>query len=113
MTVDELFRELEEDGYHNPQIKDNGRLAALYHFTFTAAIIADIDKTGYKSRWCYRTMREAKQAFDVWDGEDAPIGWHRELIQGKPIRIFSKGRILTENQHHEFENEKGEVVIDY
>ena len=75
--------ELEDLGYTDIKVFENGRQAAIAPLMFTHAIICDIDKDGYNERWCYHSKRAAFQALDAWDGKNEPEGWHRHPKSGR------------------------------
>lgn len=75
--------ELEDLGYTDVKVFENGRQAAIAPFMFTSAIICDIDNCGYGDRWCYHTKRDAFKALDTWNGKGEPEGWHRHPKTGR------------------------------
>lgn len=64
---------------------DNGRTAGVHPFLFTWAIVSDFDRAGYGDRWCYHTLQDALAAFQDWDGEGEPQGWHRHPDTGRRV----------------------------
>jgi len=62
----------------------------LYHWT----VHVGIDCVGYRERYCYDSPRVAIAAFDLWDGEGDPIGWHRHPTTGR--RINENGEMYVE-----------------
>lgn len=62
-----------------------GRYAAIIPFLFTTAIIRGMldNPIGYDDRWCYETKEAAEKAFEAWDGNGEPDGWHRHPSTGR------------------------------
>lgn len=75
-----------ENGYKHAKMLNDGRVAVIYKFLFTAAILvmtpAGIEH-GYEDRWCYHSESDALAALNDWDGEGEPKGWHRHPGTGR------------------------------
>ena len=69
--LSQIFAEL---GYHNLKVLKNKELAGVMKFIFTYAIVIGIDFTGYRTRYCYHTRKEAEEALKAWDGTGDPPG---------------------------------------
>jgi len=41
------------------------------------------NEMGYEDRWCYHTKEAATAAFEAWNGEGEPDGWHRHPGTGR------------------------------
>jgi hypothetical protein len=74
-----------ENGYLDLCIKDEDRICAIMPLMFTCAIIADLDAYTIGDRWCYKNYKDAKAAFDAWDGKGEPTGWHRHPKTGRRL----------------------------
>lgn len=63
----------------------SGTYVAIIPFLYTCAIIVgDIeDESGYRDRWCYHDFPSALEAFERWDGDGEPPGWHRHPSSGR------------------------------
>lgn len=72
--MENLIDLLEIQGYSWLASKPEKGLCGIYSFIFTTAIVAGIDETGYKERWCYPCMADAKEALQQWDGVGDPPG---------------------------------------
>lgn len=77
--------EVDEYGYLIRKKAPNGREIGVMPFLWTWAIIADITETGYEERWCYHELGDALYAFETWDGEGEPTGWHRHPTSGRRV----------------------------
>lgn len=74
-----------ENGYSNPKVLPNRRIAVVCRFLTTDAILlltADHAEMGYEDRWCYVHDR-AVEALQAWNGEGEPEGWHRHPRTGR------------------------------
>lgn len=85
--IDELafMQRLKGENYIDPRPIGNGRWAALFEFMFTWAIIVGRigDGDGYDDRWCYHSKAAVIAAFEAWDGQGEPEGWHRHPLSGR------------------------------
>jgi hypothetical protein len=63
----------------------DGWFMAVVPFMFTAGLIVGrMDNGGnYENRWCYENLEAAYAAFDAWDGQGEPMGWHRHPMTGR------------------------------
>ena len=74
MIPKHMQRILLEEGYTTPrQIQTHG-LCAIHKFIFTTAIVCWIHETGYRYRYCYDTLLEARSALLEWGGKGDPPG---------------------------------------
>jgi hypothetical protein len=75
------------NGYRRvkPLAHRRGHYAAIMPLvTHDALIVAEIgDSTGYYDRWCFSPRAKADVAFDEWEGEGEPKGWHRHPMSGR------------------------------
>lgn len=89
---DEALLKLGEGLYSEIRHFAGGRRAWLCRFVFTAAILEALeDDCGYRNRWCYSTMADARRALHEWDGTAEPEGWHRHIPSGRR-RSLATGR---------------------
>lgn len=72
----ELAARFEPEGYTNLDVV-NDEIVGLRRFIFTSAIVVGIDAVGYRTRYCYGTMFEAKRALQDWkaSGDEEPSGY--------------------------------------
>ncbi|MEY8194740.1 MAG: hypothetical protein RPR28_07795 [Cycloclasticus sp.] len=74
MTLDELE---EYFGFFGVHVRGD-RLVGFNRYMYSVAIVVDVDyarnksQAGYKYRYCYKTLREALEAMDDWDGVGEP-----------------------------------------
>ncbi len=82
--LDELAK---QNGYlfPKPLIYRPGYYACIVPFIFTHGIVCGRigDENFYDDRWCFHTLRAAKEALDAWDGLGEPDGWHRHPDSGR------------------------------
>jgi hypothetical protein len=71
------------DQYFQIEVKGEAGICCLHPFMYTWAILADLNNTGYEDRWCYADYEKAKAAYDAWDGNGEPGGWHRHPGSGR------------------------------
>lgn len=93
MAIGDLRMKIDENGYVLRKKAPNGREIGVMPFLWTWAIIADITETGYEERWCYHEASDALHAFEAWDGEGEPEGWHRHPNSGR--RVDDDGNIYV------------------
>jgi len=87
-------------GYSFPRLLPTGEWAALRSFFYTCGLCVGLDKTGYRTRFCYETATDAFGALVTWDGEGDPPGrWLKE-----------KGRHERHNPRYFF---RIPVVVEY
>lgn len=81
----QIFQFLLEQGYSNPKILNNGRIACVAKFIFTHAIIVvQPESIDYiDDRWCYDTEEKAIQALNEWSGSGEPNYWKRHPFTGR------------------------------
>lgn len=91
------FEFLLRNGYQEPKLFADGRLACIQPFIFTAGIITLDPRTyeqEYDERYCYHSIAEAKTALAAWKGTGEPNGWHRHLpsnrrrMDGDPAKEY-------------------------
>ena len=91
-----LKTKLESDGYFDIKEIPNRGIVALLRFVFTVGLVYGIDENGYVGRYCYPSLRDAKEGLNNWDGSNDPSGnW-----------IKHKGHIEYSNKNLN-NNEKG------
>ncbi len=63
----------------------DGERAWLARMIYTTAILYGVAPGGYRDRWCYETMADARRALAEWDGAPGtePDGWHRHPATGR------------------------------
>lgn len=59
------------------------KLCAITRMAYTWALIVDLDAVGYKHRYCYESLWDARRAMDKWSGVGEPYGWHRDPTTGR------------------------------
>ncbi len=72
----ELAARFEPEGYTNIDVI-HGEIVGLRRFIFTSAIVVGMDAIGYRTRYCYPTMFDAKRALADWreSGDPEPAGF--------------------------------------
>lgn len=66
-------------GYDCVRMLQSGEMAGTHQMITTGALIVGLDESGYRTRFCYRTLREAEDALIAWDGYgDPPGNWIKE-----------------------------------
>lgn len=71
------------EAYTHMVNKPNRGVCGLSRFLFTVGLVYGIDDIGYKGRYCYHTMAEAKAALLEWDGSGHPPGnWVKHKGRG-------------------------------
>jgi len=89
MTDDkeELLKWLAANGYSNIR-EINGELVGVTQMMFTGSIVIGMDRVGYRTRYCYPTIEDARKALETWTGEGDPPGpW----IKQKPEERHGPG----------------------
>lgn len=70
---------LNENGYTHIKAMPDGTMCALQRQLFTTALMVGLDRVGYKRRYCYERMADAREALVQWDGAGDPPGpWVKE-----------------------------------
>jgi hypothetical protein len=92
MSDDELLEVLKNEGYRDVRRLPNGELAGLLRFLWTTGLCVGLDRSGYRTRFCYEGWNDALQALDAWDGEGFPPGW---WIKEKPENISNPARDMA------------------
>lgn len=84
------------DGYPVFWMRPDGNLCGLHKLLFHWTVHVDLDWSGYKHRYCYRTDAAAIAAMDEWSGAlgTEPDGWHKHPDTGR----------LQHDTHCEFEH---------
>lgn len=62
---------------HTRDMGDEWGIVGIMPFIYTVAIVAEIHEYGYVHRWCYHSYEAAQEAYNNWNGEGEPEGWHR------------------------------------
>jgi len=75
MSEATMLNQLHAEGYRNIRLLPTGEWAATLQMIFTTGLFVGLDETGYRTRFCYETEHEAKQALEQWDGNGFPPGW--------------------------------------
>ena len=79
VTMPDLMKMLEREGYKNIKVLDTKEVAATMPFIFTHAIVVGLGHGGYRTRFCYERETDAVKALAEWDGEGWPPGyWIKE-----------------------------------
>jgi hypothetical protein len=80
MNDEELKRWFtEEHGYLCVHKLPTGEWAGLAPFIFTTGLCVGLDRSGYRTRFCYKNTRDALAAIVTWDGTGDPPGpWIKE-----------------------------------
>lgn len=84
ITDDELMK-IGEGTYSGIKHFPDGNRAWVARMIFTVAILYGVEPYGYRNRWCYHTMADARRALEEWDGAPGtePQGWHRHPDTGR------------------------------
>lgn len=69
-----LEQELAELGYTGLRRVPAGQLCGLLPFVFTAALVVEVEVSGYGRRYCYEHQADANAALQAWDGQGHPGG---------------------------------------
>ena len=70
----ELRKFLKNEGYFQITEVPEVGVCALYRFLFTVGLVVSINEIGYRGRYCYENLSDAKEALDIWDGQGDPPG---------------------------------------
>lgn len=62
---------------------DDGRLCGLHRLLMHWTVVIDMNENGYQDRYCFETAELAIEAFDLWNGKEDPINWHRHPLSGR------------------------------
>lgn len=84
-ALTEFFTFLTDQGYLTPEVLPEGRYKAILPLMYTHAIVVGRlgDETGYDDRWCFKSLAEARGAFEAWGGTGEPEGWVRHPTSGR------------------------------
>lgn len=74
MEKNQLIKYLEKEGYVELREIEGVGICGLYRFVFTTGLVIGIDTVGYKGRYCYPTIVDARDALVHWDGKGDPTG---------------------------------------
>ena len=81
-TIEDLPPDVVSEYTDIRQLPD-GRCIGVHRLLFHWTMHIDIDSWGYADRYCFSTYELAKTAFDEWNGEGDPRGWHRHPTSGR------------------------------
>ena len=95
MSLDDIPAVIREF-YTDMRALPDGRIIGVHRLLFHWTLHIDIDAYGYGDRYCFATYRLAKEAFDHWQGEGDPEGWHRHPMTGRRRRLADDKSILAE-----------------
>ena len=74
LTNKEFAALLKAQGYSWPEKLASGEWAGIRQFMFTWGLCVGLDKTGYRTRFCYEDITDALFALATWDGHGDPPG---------------------------------------
>lgn len=74
------------NAYYGVRLLPSGEWAAIHNFLFTTGLMVGLDRTGYRTRFCYESVPEALVALEAWDGQGWPPGY---WIKQKPEGILN------------------------
>lgn len=86
--VHDLLAILAANGYENVRLLPTGEYAATTRMAFTWALCLGLNRTGYRTRFCYDNEAEAVAALKDWDGEGFLPGY---WIKQKPEDVIGPG----------------------
>lgn len=69
-----LRQVLEAQGYRELRWLGSGELAGLYRFNFTWGLVVGLDPIGYRLRYCFEHLADARAALRTWNGLGHPTG---------------------------------------
>lgn len=78
--------EVIELGYSFPRKLPSGEWAGIQRNLFTYGLVVGLDKTGYRTRFCYSLKTDAVESLEKWDGEGFPPGY---WIKQKPEDVLN------------------------
>lgn len=84
----DLILILAENGYKNVRLLPTNEYAATARMAFTWGLFVGLDRTGYRTHFCYNNEPEAAAALKNWSGEGFPPGY---WIKQKPEEIHGPG----------------------
>lgn len=74
-----LIEHLNSMGYQNVRTLPTGEVAGVLPYLFTGGLVVGLDDFGWRTRFCYETILEAKDALAEWDGAgDPPGNWIKQ-----------------------------------
>lgn len=80
---------LTDQGYSLVRLLPTGEWAGLQRMAFTCGLFVGLDETGWRTRFCFETEDEARNALSGWDGQGFPPGY---WIKQKPEEIMNPAR---------------------
>lgn len=86
---------LESQEYENVKQLSTGEWAGTHYMLFTEGLFVGLDKTGYRTRFCYPRGGWAAKALAAWDGVGDPPGpWIKEngmVERTNPAMVEAEG----------------------
>lgn len=99
----ENYAVAKHEGYQFLKVIATGELAGLLPFFFTVGLVVGIDKYGYRTRFCFKTAKEALASLVMWDGLGDPPGhWIKEKARGRDRhnpRVFFGIPVVIESRN--------------
>lgn len=65
---------LTECGYTDLRQLPTGEIAGVMRYLFTGGLVMGLTLVQYRTRYCYPTVEEAREALARWDGQGDPAG---------------------------------------
>lgn len=62
-------------GYYPARQLPSGEWIGIRPMLYTWDLFAGLDRTGYRTRFCFADESEAKTALEAWDGNGSPPGF--------------------------------------
>ena len=70
--------------YHNIRTLPTGEIAGMTVMIFTTALFVGLTHNGYRTRYCYPSFYEAREALADWDGVGDPPGpWIKQKPENR------------------------------
>jgi hypothetical protein len=63
-----------KEGYTDLKELDTGEVAGLFKFLFTTGLVVGLTKYGYRVRYCFEHVSDARQVLKTWNGIGHPDG---------------------------------------
>lgn len=89
MKMIDLISDEDKAAYTDIRELPDGRLIATHRLISHWTLLIDLNQTGYEDRYCFKTYELVKAAFDNWQGEGDPEGWHRHPYSGRRRNILT------------------------
>lgn len=67
-------REVESLGYQAAREVPGHGICALARMVYTVGLVVGINELGYRGRYCYHSLAEARKALGEWNGRNDPPG---------------------------------------